>query len=247
MNTKFIYTHPDELVVVSSGGGVRYNPQQPRDGSGKWTSSGGMSGGAYESLDDAQRARVDRAAGTIQRKQEKFQQQGGTTTETHGLTEDEYFNLEDEMTMLLPIDEYGEMEEPPANLLMMRGALQAMVDDGSSEIGDLVQARDDGGQLVGLASYLTGQGSPTGSYTEFSYAGTTGDIDGAGSVMFARVVGAAAARGEEIRLTPLDQSAIDYWTHMGFVGRRGLYGTGSDFTRMVMTADVAQAIAEKIK
>jgi hypothetical protein len=245
VSTKFIYTHPDELVVISLGDDVRYNPQQPRDGDGKWASSGGMGGGAYESLDDAQRARVDRAVGTIQRKQEKFEQQGGTTTETHGLTEDEYFSLNDEMTGMLPTDEYGEVEAP-ANLLMMQGALESMVDDGSSAVGDLVQARDDGGQLVGLASYLTGQGSPTVPYTEFGYAGTTGDIDGAGSVMFARVVRAAAARGEEIRLTPLDKAAASYWTHMGFEGREGLYGTGPDFTRMTMPAGIVQAIAEKI-
>ena len=177
----------------------KYEADQPRDESGKWTSTG-MS---------AVISKVNEKTSALMSAGAKFD-----SLSTQSAIRDDKAQLNDFKAKLPEGSKYNE------GLRMTESALGYNVNLLTEEDGvHAVSLHDANGQLAG-AAVTTIEEIDDLKYAELHYLGTTGIVDGAGSALFGDAVKFAAENGVGISLSPLDAEAQDFWKSMGFHAER---------------------------
>lgn len=74
-------------------------------------------------------------------------------------------------------------------------------------------------------------------------AGSTGQLDGIGSTLFGQAVLNASRQGSGLYLTPLNQTALEFWEKIGFK----TVDAGQEFTKyQYLDAGSVKAIADNL-
>ena len=85
--------------------------------------------------------------------------------------------------------------------------------DGDSYISVLKTANGDVAGAIAVS--IEGRDTPMGAITELNYLGTTGIVDGAGSMLYGQAINYAYTNKTGLQLLPL-ADAIPFWENMGF-------------------------------
>lgn len=197
---------------------LRYNPDQPRDETGKWTSGGGGGGGGAAFVEKLSDPGVrDLAVMEVTDATDRLDYYG----EVVSAAEDAVEAGED--------SEFGEYDTRGYD--MMAAAL-----DSHGEVFIVP------GEMTpdGAMSLLRPSNRP--KELEIEYLGTSGQADGVGSRLFAHAVRVAADEGRDVSLVPLDSEAKDYWESMGFVE----VGGTSSYLRLPLSEVQRLAAAAKV-
>lgn len=126
---------------------------------------------------------------------------------------------------------------------MVEGAFWEAYDDDT----DLIILRDKSDRIAGAVSFEHEAGNSeedfNGDLIEMGHLGTTGLVDGAGSTLFGMVIKHAATINSGIWLSPLNNKAAEYWSHMGFESStHGETGEGI----MIMSPESVAKINEEL-
>lgn len=217
-----------QFAVLRSGGDdrmerleavLRYNPNQPRDPSGKWTSGGGSSGAFVAKINDGavRDLQVMSVEDPSDRQNLSAEVQNAIDAEIEAAGEDGDLDGEYDIR----------------GYEMMASALES---DGEVFV---IQGEFAPDGAMSLLSVTGGQGL---AFVEIEYLGTSGTVDGAGTRLFAHAVRVANEDDREIRLMPLDDDAEAYWASMGF--ERMTPGANMN-RRMVLSRDRVRELAEQ--
>jgi hypothetical protein len=239
-----------ERLVARLDEEKRFNPEQPRDDDGKFSSDGG--GGSEGNapprdkygLPTINDDKANEVAQIIRTKKDRFAEQGGSV---EGIDEE---GVEDAMesarTVLaaqkssdLTIDQQGALERGHK---MTQAALSANQVDNI-----VVVARDGEGRVAGAVQFSAQKIDPdtgievdeAGDYLKIEHLGSLGTVDGVGSALTRVVFNEAAGRGVGVVLEPWGDKAKSFWEGMGFKQLPGASG-------MYLTADSTRKISDRL-
>ena len=153
----------------------------------------------------------------------------------------------------------SEQERPQQRTLVLNGinATEAALNDE----GTIVVITDRDNQIVGALSMqekpvfgssfselsafhaMSEVVQPSDKYIHMYAAGSTGRLDGVGSTLFGQAVLNASRQGSGLYLTPLNQTAIEFWEKIGFK----TVDAGQEFTKyQYLDAGSVKAIADNL-
>ena len=190
----------------------KYDPDQPRDESGRFGSGG------EDSVDAIVASRAD----IINTKTEALRKQGATTLRVEDGSEEMKQagqSLEQIGMKLIEANPEDWSPEDLQEMIMSEMGLnmtyQAL---NTAYAGDQDYMRFgvfSDGQLAGATS-MTLDASTAQPMVTLDYLGTTGIVDGAGSTLFGEAITFANKNDADIRLIPADEDAKNFWLNMGF-------------------------------
>lgn len=196
---------------------LRYNPEQPRDEGGRWTSGGG--GAFVDKINDSavRDLEVQSVPDATDRQELYNEVQAAIDSEIEAAGEDPDLDGEYDIR----------------GFEMMASALDTN--------GEVHIIPGDFGPDAAMSTYLR-RDSKDVPYLEIEYLGTSGGVDGAGTRLFAQALRTASQDGVEMRLFPLDADAESYWSSVGFVRQ---YPPGSGSREMRLPAEAVKELAQR--
>ena len=220
---------------------VKYDPDQPRDDSGRFGSGSGGSDSPINSV-----------ANTIKEKTNALKEQGAELVSMKDV--DQLIEADHDLIALADrtIND-PDMQMTPEDAIegdngfhMTQEALNFDARLLAEHESQVVVLRDAGGQVAGASQMFLNSNDNGETTMELAYLGTTGIVDGAGSALFGNAINFANAEGLGLQLHALDSEAYDFWTTMGFAHESGATQFQPNEWLSMSSDDVA-AIAEKIK